>query len=169
MWKVKAISRLSPSLHVLMTTVANIPKIEIHGTVANNHECGRRRKIDDKSKRRIKQMVTKEPRNTSREKGREGEGELQAQGTSASDRTVHHCWSQSGLNGRGPRRRPLLKTDHKKPDWNLPKYTLTLHKASGRTSYEQRRQKWTFLPRHISSMFTDGKMKHFKKGTLSLL
>lgn len=29
-------------------------------------------------------------------------------------------------------------------------------------SYEQMRQKYNFLPRHISSMFTDGEIKHIE-------
>lgn len=65
-------------------------------------------------------MVTKEPRKTSKEI----KGELQAQGTSVSDRTIRRCLSQSGLNGRRPRRTPLLKQNIKKPDWNLPNYVL---------------------------------------------
>ncbi|KAL0181979.1 hypothetical protein M9458_021354, partial [Cirrhinus mrigala] len=61
------------------------------------------RKIDDKSKRRIiRMMVTKEPRKTSKEI----QGELHAQGTSVSDRTIRRCLSQSGLHGRRPRRTP---------------------------------------------------------------
>lgn len=44
----------------------------------------------------------------------------------------------------------------KKPDWTLSNLMLTHHKTSCRMFYEQMRQKWIFLPRHISSMFTDG-------------
>ncbi len=55
-------------------------------------------------------MVTKEPRTTSKEI----RGELQGQGTSVFNRTIRHCLSQSGLNGRRPRRTPLLKANHKK-------------------------------------------------------
>ncbi|KAI4903076.1 hypothetical protein NFI96_020047 [Prochilodus magdalenae] len=134
--KGKGYKTISKQLDVPVTTVAYIiPKFKIHGTVANLP--GRRRKIDDESKRRIIGMVTKEPRKTSKEI----KGELQAQGTSVSDRTIRPCLSQSGPNGKRPRRTPLLK----KPDWNLPNYMLTSHKASGRMSYGQMRQKFKFF------------------------
>ncbi|KAI3351180.1 hypothetical protein L3Q82_005738 [Scortum barcoo] len=55
-------------------------------------------------------MVTKEPRTTSKEI----RGELQGQDTSVSDRIIRRCLSQSGLNGRQPRRTPLSKANHKK-------------------------------------------------------
>ncbi|KAG2461018.1 TCB1 transposase, partial [Polypterus senegalus] len=109
--KGKGYKTISKQLDVPVTTVAHIiQKFKIHGTVANLPGRGRRRKIDDKSKRRIIQMVTKEPRITSKEI----QGELQAQGTSVSDRTIRRRLSQSGLHGRRPRRTPLLKTNHKK-------------------------------------------------------
>ncbi|KAG2469162.1 TCB1 transposase, partial [Polypterus senegalus] len=108
--KGKGYKTISKQLDVPVTTVAHIiQKFKIHGTVANLPGRGRRRRID-KSKRRIIRMVTKEPRKTSKEI----QGELQAQGTSVSDRTIRRCLSQSGLHGRRPRRTPLLKTNHKK-------------------------------------------------------
>jgi len=72
-------------------------------------------------------MVTKEPRTSSKEI----KGELQG-------RTIR------------PKRTPLLKANHKKA-------RLTSHKASGRMSFGQMRQNWSFLARQISSMFTDAK------------
>ncbi|KAL0151707.1 hypothetical protein M9458_053006, partial [Cirrhinus mrigala] len=111
--KGKGYKTISKQLDVPVTTVAHIIqkfKFKIRGTVANLPGHGRRRKIDDKSKRRIIRMVTKEPRKTSKEI----QGELHAQGTSVSDRTIHRCLSQSGLHGRRPRRTPFLKTNHKK-------------------------------------------------------
>src|SRR4029434_7887695 len=80
-------------------------KFKVQGTVANLPGRGRKRKIDDKLKRRIIRMVTKEPRTTSNEI----RGEFQGQGTSVSDRTIRRCLSQSR-----PRRTPLLKANHKK-------------------------------------------------------
>ena len=66
--KGKGYKTISKQLDVPVTTVAYIiQKFKIHGTVANLPEHGRRRKIDDKSKRRIIRMVTKEPRKTSKE------------------------------------------------------------------------------------------------------
>ena len=109
--KGKGYRTISKQLDVPVTTVAHIiQKFKVHGTVANLPGRGRKRKIDDKLKRRIIRMVTKEPRTTSKEI----RGELQGQGTSVSDRTIRHCLSQSGLNGRRPRRTPLLKANHKK-------------------------------------------------------
>ena len=55
-------------------------------------------------------MVTKEPRTTSKEV----RGELQGQSTSVSDGTYHCCLSQSGLDGRQPRRTQMFKASHKK-------------------------------------------------------
>uniref|UniRef100_A0A669ERY6 Uncharacterized protein n=1 Tax=Oreochromis niloticus TaxID=8128 RepID=A0A669ERY6_ORENI len=109
--KAKGYKTISKQLDVPVTTVAHvIQKFKIHGTVANLPGCGHRRKIDDRSKRRIIRMVTKEPRKTSKEI----QAEVHAQGTSVSDRTSCRCFSQSGLHGRRPRRTPLLKTYHKK-------------------------------------------------------
>lgn len=53
-------------------------------------------------------MVDKEPRKTSKEI----QAELQGQCTSVSDRTIRRFLSDSGLNGRRPRRTPLLKEKH---------------------------------------------------------
>ncbi|KAI4891769.1 hypothetical protein NFI96_002519 [Prochilodus magdalenae] len=58
--------KISKQFDVPVTTVAYIiQKFKIHGTVANLP--GYKRKIDDKSKRRIIPMVTKKPRKTSKE------------------------------------------------------------------------------------------------------
>ena len=112
-FKGKGYKTISKQRDVPVTTVVHIIQtFKIHGTVTNLPGCGHRRKIDDKSKRGITRMVTKEPRKTSKEI----KGELQAQGTLVSDRTISYCLSQSGLNGRRPRRTPLLKTNHKKLD-----------------------------------------------------
>ncbi|CAJ0929288.1 unnamed protein product [Ranitomeya imitator] len=130
--KSKSYEIISKELDVPVNTVTHIQKFKLHGTVANLPGLGRKRKIDDKSKRRIIRMVIKEPRKTSKQI----KGELQALGTSVSDRTIHRCMSKSGLHGRWPKRTQLFKRNHKKPDWNLPNYMLTSHKASGRMSYE---------------------------------
>ena len=91
-------------LDIPVTTVAHIiQKFKVQGTVANLPGHGCKRKIDDKLKRRIIRMVTKEPRTTSNEI----RGELQGQGTSVPDRTISRCLSQSR-----PRRTPLLKANH---------------------------------------------------------
>uniref|UniRef100_A0A3P8W165 Uncharacterized protein n=1 Tax=Cynoglossus semilaevis TaxID=244447 RepID=A0A3P8W165_CYNSE len=109
--KGKGYKTISKQLEVPVTTVPHIiQKFKTHGTVANLPGRGRKRKIDDKLKRRIVRIVSKEPRTTSKEI----KGELQGQGTSVSDRTIRRCLSQSGLHGRRPRRTPLLKKNHKK-------------------------------------------------------
>ena len=98
--KGKGYKTISKQLDIPVTTVAHIiQKFKVQGTVANLPGRGRKRKIDDKLKRRIIRMVTKEPRTTSNEI----RGELQGQGTSVSDRTIRRCLSQSR-----PRRTPLL-------------------------------------------------------------
>lgn len=95
--KGKGYKTISKQLEVPVTTVAHIiQKFKTHGTVANLPGRGRKRKIDDKLKRRIVRIVSKEPRTTSKEI----KGELQGQGTSVSDRTIRRCLSQSGLHGR---------------------------------------------------------------------
>src|SRR4029434_6012245 len=100
MLKVKAIRPSPKQLDIPVATVTHIiQKFKVQGTVANLPGCGRKRKIDDKLKRRIIRMATKEPRTTSNEI----RGELQGQGTSVSDRTIRRCLSQSR-----PRRTPLL-------------------------------------------------------------
>ena len=127
---------ISKQLDIPVTTVAHIiQKFKVQGTVANLPGRGCERKIDDKLKRRIIRMVTKEPRTTSNEI----RGELQGQGTSVSDRTIRRCLSQSR-----PRRTPLLveSKSYKRRDWNLPKCILTSHRASGRMSFGQMRQNW---------------------------
>ena len=100
----KGYKTISKQLDIPVTTVAHIiQKFKVQGTVANLPGRGCKRKIDDKLKRRIIRMVTKEPRTTSNEI----RGELQGQGTSVSDRTIRRCLSQSR-----PRRTPLLKANH---------------------------------------------------------
>lgn len=50
-----------------MTTVAHmIHRFKVYVTAANLHGCSQKRKMDDKLKRQIIQMVTKEPRGTSK-------------------------------------------------------------------------------------------------------
>src|SRR4029434_9445869 len=59
---------ISKQLDIPVTTVAHIiQKFKVQGTVANLPGHGCKRKIDDKLKRRIIQMVTKESRTTSKE------------------------------------------------------------------------------------------------------
>ena len=66
--KGKGYKTISKQLDIPVTTVAHIiQKFKVQGTVANLPGCGRKRKIDDKLKRRIIRMVTKEPRTTSNE------------------------------------------------------------------------------------------------------
>src|SRR4029434_5360127 len=104
--KGKGYKTISKQLYIPVTTVAHIiQKFKVNGTVANLPGRGRKRKIDDKLKRRLIQMVTKEPRTTSKEI----RGELQGQGTSVSDHTIRRSLSQSR-----PRRTPLLKANHEK-------------------------------------------------------
>lgn len=97
-------------LDVPVTTVANfIKKFKVNGIVANLPGRGRKRKIDHRLRRRIVRMVEKEPRITAKEV----QAELQGQGTSVSDRTIHRFLTESWLHGRRPRRTPFLKQNHK--------------------------------------------------------
>src|SRR4029434_5192259 len=64
----KGYKTISKQLDIPVTTVAHIiQKFKVQGTVANLPGSGCKRKIDDKLKRRIIQMVTKVPRTTSKE------------------------------------------------------------------------------------------------------
>src|SRR4029434_2807192 len=109
----KGYKTISKQFDIPVTTVAHIiQKFKVQGTVANLPGCGRKRKIDDKLKRRIIRMVTKEPRTTSNEI----RGGLQGQSTSVSDRTIRRCLSQSR-----PRRTPLLKATHIKVNLEFAK------------------------------------------------
>src|SRR4029434_3397490 len=100
----KGYKTISKQLDIPVTTVAHIiQKFKVEGTLAILPGSGCKRKIDDKLKRRIIRMVTKEPRTTSNEI----RGEFQGQGTSVSDRTISRCLSQSR-----PRRTQLLKANH---------------------------------------------------------
>ncbi|KAI4876994.1 hypothetical protein NFI96_001039 [Prochilodus magdalenae] len=160
--KGKGYKTVSKQLDVPETTAAYIiQRFKNNGPVADIPGHLRRRRIDDRSKRRIKRTVIKEPRKTSKEI----KGELQAQGASVSDRTIRPCLSQSGLNGRRPRT-PLLK----KPEWDLPNYMLTSHRASGRMSYGQMRQNcqgghlWAMQASALGAV-TDGEMKESRKRT----
>src|SRR4029434_3361368 len=67
--KGKGYKTISKQLDIPVTTVAHIiQKFKVQGTVANlPGRGGRKRKIDDKLKRWIIRMVTKEPRTTSNE------------------------------------------------------------------------------------------------------
>src|SRR4029434_2698926 len=99
MLTVKAI-RPSPSSLIFLSLQLHILFRSLRSRgLANLPGRGRKRKIDDKLKKRIIRMVTKEPRTTSNEI----RGELQGQGISVSDRTIRRCLSQSR-----PRRTPLL-------------------------------------------------------------
>src|SRR4029434_1553305 len=60
--KGKGYKTISKQFDIPVTTVAHIiQKFKVQGTVANLPGRGRKRKIDDKLKRRIIRMVTKEP------------------------------------------------------------------------------------------------------------
>uniref|UniRef100_A0A8C7WS31 Transposase Tc1-like domain-containing protein n=1 Tax=Oryzias sinensis TaxID=183150 RepID=A0A8C7WS31_9TELE len=95
--------------HLIMTGQLEVPVSTVAHIIQKN--------IDDKLRRRIVVTVSKEPRTTSKDI----KGELLDQGTSVSDRTIHRCFSQSGLHGRRPRRTPLLKGNHTKSRLELAK------------------------------------------------
>src|SRR4029434_1558276 len=109
----KGYETISKQLDIPVTTVAHIiQKFKVQGTVAILLGRGCKRKIDDKLKKRIIQMVTKVPRTTSKEI----RGELQGQGTSVLDRTISRCLRQSR-----PRRTPILKANHIKAKMEFAK------------------------------------------------
>lgn len=77
--KGKGYKTISKQLDLPVTTVANIKKFKVHGTVANLPGQGRKRKVDHRLNRRIVRMVEKEPRITAKEI----QAELQGEGTSS--------------------------------------------------------------------------------------
>src|SRR4029434_6921441 len=88
----KGYNTISKQLDIPVITVAHIiQKFKVQRTVANLLGRGRKRKIDDKLKRRIIRMVTKESITTSKEI----RGKLQGRGTSVSECTIRRCLSQN--------------------------------------------------------------------------
>ncbi|MBN3302457.1 CPNE1 protein, partial [Amia calva] len=79
-------------------------------------------------------------------------GELEC--TLGSDRTICCFLSESGLHGRRRPRRTPLERKTKKPDWNLLKCILTSYNLSGRMSFGQMSENWSFWASHISSIFS---------------
>lgn len=96
--KVRVLKIISKQLNVPVTTVAHMSQwFKVHGTVTNLPRHIRKTKINDKLRRWIKRLVTKEPRTASKE-------------INIQIASICNCLSQSRL----PRRTPLLKANHKK-------------------------------------------------------
>ncbi|KAG2465277.1 TCB1 transposase, partial [Polypterus senegalus] len=111
--KGKGYKTISKQLDVPVTTVAHIiQKFKIHGTVANLPGRGRRRKIDDKSKRRIIRMVIKEPRKTSKEI-QDLQHHLAADGVTVHRSTIQRTLHKEMLYARVMQRKPFLLPQHK--------------------------------------------------------
>lgn len=80
--------------------------------------------------------------------------------TTVSRYTINHFLNQSKLHGRKPMQSTLLKDKQwRTTEWSLTKWRLTSHKVSGQMSSRQMKQNESFLIRHISSVYTEERIK----------
>lgn len=107
----KGYKAISKDLGIPVSTVRNvIKKFSRQGTVKNLPGRGGKRKIDDRSLRRLVRMVEKTPRLTSKDL----KTNLEQSGVIVSTSTIRRTLNRVGLYGRRPRKTPLLKKRHKK-------------------------------------------------------
>lgn len=107
----KGYKAISKDLGIPVSTVRNvIKKFAKHGTVKNLPGRGGKRKIDERSLRRLVRTVENTPRKTSKDL----KADLEQSGVMVSTRTIRRTLNQAGLHGRRPRKTPLLKKRHKK-------------------------------------------------------
>ena len=107
----KGYKAIPKDLGIPVSTVRNvIKKFAKHATVKNLPGRGGKRKIDERSLRRLVRTVEKTPRKTSKEL----KADLEQSGIMVSTRTIRRTLNREGLYGRRPRRTPLLKKRHKK-------------------------------------------------------
>lgn len=117
----KGYKTISKELGIPVSTVRNvIKKYSKHGTVKNLSGRGGKRKISDRTRRRLVRLVAESPQLTSKDL----QAHLEQSGVTVARSTIRHTLNTVGLHGRRPRRTPLLKNRHKKERLHFAKENL---------------------------------------------
>lgn len=104
--------KISEALKVGRTTVAGVVQRFLKtGSTLNRPRQGRPKKLSPRAVRQIKKMALADRR---RSAGSIAEEVRAAGGQPVSAQTIRRTLHQDGLHGRRPRRKPLLKSVHKK-------------------------------------------------------
>ena len=102
----KGYKAISKDLCIPVSTVHNVSKkFTKHGTVKNLPGRGGKRKLDERSLRRLVRMVEKTPRQSSKDL----KANLEQSGLMVSTSTIGSTLNQTGLYLRRPMKTPLLR------------------------------------------------------------
>ena len=109
--KLEKDTRRFPSILVsqFQLIVSIIKKYKTHGTVPTLPRSGRKKVLSPRTSRRIVRKVNNNPRLTAKDI----QSELAASGTGVPISTIGRVLHGEGLNGRRPRKKPLLGKRHK--------------------------------------------------------
>ena len=113
--------KISKHLSIPISTIVSIiKKYKTHGTVTTLPRSGRKKVLSPRTSRRIVRKVNNNPRLTAKDI----QSELAASGTGVSISTIGRVLHGEGLNGRRPRKKPLLGKRHKDNRLKFAKWHL---------------------------------------------
>lgn len=105
-------TEISGNVNISRNTVAKVvQRYKKAGTVTNGRRPGRPNKFSDRTKRRMKQLIEGSRRRSAASIAEEISHSLNV---TVSAQTVRNILHEDGFKGCIPRRKPLLKTSHKK-------------------------------------------------------
>ncbi|KAI3360658.1 hypothetical protein L3Q82_002523 [Scortum barcoo] len=141
---------ISKNLSIPVSTVgAIIRKWKKHHLIINRPRTGAPRKISDQGVRKMVRRVLKEPRTTRKALQKD----MEAAGTSVTEKTIGNALHRHGLYGRSARKTPFLKKRHVEARLKFAKQHLESLWNTGRMLSGQMRPKLNFLAVILHTMF----------------
>uniref|UniRef100_A0A669E9Q2 Tc1-like transposase DDE domain-containing protein n=1 Tax=Oreochromis niloticus TaxID=8128 RepID=A0A669E9Q2_ORENI len=141
--------KISQALNIPRSTVqAIIQKWKEYGTTVNLPRQGRPPKLTGRTRRVLIRNAAKRPMVTLDELQRS----TAQVGESVHRTTISRALHKVGLHGRGARRKPLLRENHKKSRLQFATRHVGTQQTCGRRCSGQMRPKWNFLAKMQNAM-----------------